>query len=81
MSTHEEVTDSRAPRGQGKLFISAEAKAVLEGAKQKAKVTDFTEAGVKKCTARGWIQFEGEDGETLGLTQTGRDVCERLGVK
>jgi hypothetical protein len=75
------VKDSKAPRGQGQLYLSADVQAVLEGALHKSKVTDYTEAALKKCNVKGWIQYEGEDGETLGLTGTGKEICHRLGLK
>lgn len=81
MPTHNQVIDAKGARGQGRLFIAADVQGVLEGAIHKGNVTDYGELALRKCTVKGWIQFEGEDGETLGLTASGKDVCERFGFK
>lgn len=64
---------------QSRLFATPAVEAVLRGAMAKEPAGGFTQEAVKKCHVKGWIQFEGEDGETLALTGTGRKACETLG--
>lgn len=62
-----------------RIFATPAVEAVLRGAMTKKPVGDFTEQAVQKCFVKGWIQFEGDEGETLALTGTGRKACEVLG--
>lgn len=64
---------------QPRLSATPAVEAVLRGAMAKKSVKEFTEDAVKKCFVKGWIQFEGDEGETLALTGTGRKACEALG--
>lgn len=64
---------------QPRLSATPAVEAVLRGAMAKKSVGEFTEAAVQKCFVKGWVQFEGDAGETLALTGTGRKACEALG--
>lgn len=62
-----------------KLTTSPAVEAVLRGAMAKEPVENFTREALQKCSIKGWIQFEGNDGELLALTINGRKACEALG--
>lgn len=64
-----------------RLTITPACDAVLRAAMVKGPAGDHPKEALQKCSIHGWIQFEGDDGETLALTGEGRKACEKVGIK
>lgn len=62
------------------LIISDNARDVLLAARDGKPHAELNKAAVEKCFVRGWIQYDGEQGELLGLTTGGKEACQKLKI-